>query len=314
MNLISLAEWSREQIEHAIELALRIKRNPEEYAHMLVGRVLLMIFQKPSLRTRLSFEVAMLQMGGHALHYDLGMSPWAAGKESAADTSRTSSRYVSAIMARLFNRADMLDLAAHASVPVINGLTDFEHPCQALGDLLTIRERKGGLAGVKLAFVGDGNNNVTHSLIDGCSKVGMHISVGCPAAAAYLPAAEVRSRAAAFAKESDARIDIVHDARAAVGEADVVYTDTWMSYHIPAEKRDERFHALRSFQVTTDLMRHAKPDAVFMHCLPAQRGVEQTADVIDGPQSIVFDQAENRLHVQKAVLALLLAPDTGDLP
>jgi ornithine carbamoyltransferase len=306
MNLISLAEWSREQIEQAVELAQRIKQHPQEYAHTLDGRVLLMIFQKPSLRTRLSFEVAMLQLGGHALHYDLGMSPWAAGKETAGDTARTSSRYVDAIMARLFNRADMLDLAAHATVPVINGLTDFEHPCQALGDLLTIREKKVRLAGVKLAFVGDGNNNVTHSLLDVCSKVGMHISVGCPAGAAYLPAAEVRSRAAAFAKESGARVEIVHDAHVAVADADIVYTDTWMSYHIPPEKRDERYRALHPFQVTADLMRHAKPDAVFMHCLPAQRGVEQTAEVIDGPQSIVFDQAENRLHVQKAILAILL--------
>jgi ornithine carbamoyltransferase len=314
MNLISLADWSRQQIEQAIELALTIKRQPREYAHALDNRVLLMIFQKPSLRTRLSFEVAMLQMGGHALHYDLGMSPWAAGKETAADTARTSSRYVDAIMARLFNRADMLDLAAHATVPVINGLTDFEHPCQALGDLLTIRQRKGRLAGVKLAYVGDGNNNVTHSLLDGCAKVGVHISVGCPAAAAYSPAAEVRSRAAAFARDSDARIEIVHDARAAVADADVVYTDTWMSYHIPAEKRDERYRALHPFQVTTELMRHAKPDAVFMHCLPAQRGVEQIAEVIDGPQSIVFDQAENRLHIQKAALAMLLIPSTGDKP
>jgi ornithine carbamoyltransferase len=307
MNLISLAEWSRQQIEQTIALAQRIKQCPRDYLHTLDDRVLLMIFQKPSLRTRLSFEVAMFQMGGHALYYDLGMSPWAAGKETASDTARTSSRYVDAIMARLFKRADMDELAAHATVPVINGLTDFEHPCQALGDLLTVREKRGRLAGVKLAFVGDGNNNVTHSLLDGCSKVGMHITVGCPPDPAYAPAAEVRCRAVAFAKENSARVEIVHDARAAVADADIIYTDTWMSYHIPPEKRDERYRALHPFQVTAELMRGAKPDAMFMHCLPAQRGVEQTADVIDGPQSIVFDQAENRLHVQKAILALMFA-------
>jgi ornithine carbamoyltransferase len=149
-------------------------------------------------------------------------------------------------------------------------------------------------------------HNVTHSLLDACSKVGIHMSVGCPEGAAYSPAAEVRSRATAFAEQSGARVEIVHDAGAAVASANVVYTDTWMSYHIPPERRDERFRALHLFQVTMELMRHAEPHAVFMHCLPAQRGVEQTAEVIDGPQSIVFDQAENRLHIQKAILALLL--------
>ena len=307
MHFISLADWARESLEQVIALAMQIKQRPHQYAHALDGRVLLMIFQKPSLRTRVSFEVAMLQMGGHALHYELGSSPWGAGKETAADTARTASRYVSAIMARLFSRADIRELAEHASVPVINGLTDFEHPCQALGDLLTIMEKKGSLAGVKLAYVGDGNNNVTHSLMDGCSKLGVSLCVGCPPSPEYMPAAEVVARATGFARSSGARLEIVHDPLVAVEHADIVYTDTWMSYHIPLEQSQQRYRDLGPFRVNCALMQHAKPEALFMHCLPAQRGVEQTAEVLDGPQSIVFDQAENRLHIQKAILDMLLA-------
>ncbi len=306
MNLLSLTDWSRSQIEETIRLGLRIKQHPEEYAQALAGRVLLMIFEKPSLRTRVSFEAAMLQTGGHGIYYDLGMSPWGAGKETTADTARTASRYVHGIMARLFSRAHMDDLGKYATVPVINGLTDFEHPCQALGDLLTIQEKKGRLKGVKLAYVGDGKNNVTHSLLDGCAKMGVDMSLGCPSGSAYHPDAKVLERAQASSRESGAKIEVVHDSRNAVAGADAIYTDTWMSYHIPPEQREERFRILEPFRVTGDLMKEAKPDAVFMHCLPAQRGVEQTAEVIDGPQSIVFDQAENRLHVEKAILVRLL--------
>lgn len=307
MNLISLTDWSRDDIDETIRLALAIKQHPDQYAHALDGRVLLMIFEKPSLRTRVSFEAAMLQMGGHGIYYDLAMSPWGAGKETTADTARTASRYVQGIMARLFRRADMDDLGRYATVPVINGLTDFEHPCQALGDLLTIQEHKGPLQGLKVAYVGDSNNNVTHSLLDGCSKIGVHVSIGCPQDKAYEPLPEVLDRARACGQKSGARIEIVHNAEAAVTEADVVYTDTWMSYHIPVEQHEKRFRVLEPFRVTADLMKQAKPGAIFMHCLPAQRGVEQTAEVIDGPRSVVFDQAENRLHIEKAILVRLLA-------
>jgi len=306
MHLLSLADWPREVIEETIELGIRVKQHPEEYAHALQGKILLMFFQKPSLRTRVSFETAMVQMGGHAIYYDLGASPWGKGKESVADTARTASRYVDAMMARLFSQADMEELAQYATVPVINGLTDFEHPCQILGDLMTVKERKGCLRGLKLTYVGDGNNNVTHSLLFGCAKVGMNISVGCPAGADYEPQPAVLVRAREFARASGATVEVVHEARQAVAQADVVYTDTWMSYHIPEEKREERYRVLSPFQVTGELMSHANPDALFMHCLPAQRGVEQTAEVIDGPQSVVFDQAENRLHIQKAILLKLV--------
>lgn len=307
-HLLSLADWPPRWIEETIEHGLQIKRDPARVARALEGRVLLMLFEKPSLRTRLSFEVAMVQMGGHAIYYDLGTSPLGRGKESLADTARTASRYVDAIMARLFRQADLEELAAHASVPVINGLTDHEHPCQVLGDLMTIREKKGRLQGVTLAYVGDGHNNVTHSLLLGGAAVGMHVRVGCPEGQDYEPEATVLARAREIARETGARIEIVHEARAAVAGADIVYTDTWMSYHIPPEQRAERERRLRPFQVTMDLMRQARPDALFMHCLPAERGAEMTDDVIDGPQSIVFDQAENRLHIQKAILLRLLEP------
>ena len=306
MNLLSLADWSKDQIEETIRLALQIKQNPEKYSQALAGRILLMFFEKPSLRTRVSFEAAMLQMGGHAMFYDLGTSPWGVGKETTADTARTASRYVHGIMARLFSRKHIQELAEHAAVPVINGLTDFEHPCQAMGDLMTIQEQKGRLQGLKLTFVGDGNNNVTHSLLDGCAKMGVNMTVGCPDDLSYHPAGTVVERARTFGQETGARIEVVHDAKVSVSRADVIYTDTWMSYHIPEKEKENRFRVLEPFRVTPDLMKSANPDAIFMHCLPAQREEEVTANVMDGPQSAVFDQAENRLHSEKAVLVKLL--------
>ncbi len=299
MNLVSLSEWPRERIEDVVRFGLEIKRAPERYASALAGRTLLMIFQKPSLRTRVSFEAAMLQCGGHAIHYDLSMSPWSLGKETAADTAKTASRYVDAIMARLFRRADMRELAEAATVPVINGLTDFEHPCQAIGDLTTLLERRGTLDGARLAYVGDGRNNVTHSLIDACARTGVALTVGCPPGAEYAPDPAV------LARSPGARV--VNDARGAVAGADAVYTDTWMSYHIPVEERDRRTRALAPFRVTRELMAAAAPGAIFMHCLPALRGAEVVDEVIDGPESVVFDQAENRLHSEKAILITLLA-------
>ncbi|HLG41821.1 MAG TPA: ornithine carbamoyltransferase [Planctomycetota bacterium] len=305
-HLLSLADWDRASIEGALRLASEAKRDRESVASAMRGRTLLMLFEKASLRTRLSFEVAMLQMGGHAIFYDLAHSPWRAGKETPGDTSRTASRYVDAIMARLFRRADLETLAEHASVPVINGLTDLEHPCQALGDLMTLQERKGRLEGLSLTYLGDANNNVTHSLLDGCAKTGVHLAIACPRGKEFRPADEVLDRALRFARESGASIRITHDPAAAVAGADAVYTDTWMSYHIPELRREARTRELRPFSVTPERMSHAKPDAIFLHCLPAQRGVEVAAQVIDGPQSAVFDQAENRLHVEKAVLIMLL--------
>jgi ornithine carbamoyltransferase len=305
MHLLSLKDWSAELIEEIIEHGLYIKHHPLEFAQAMQGKTLLMLFEKPSLRTRVSFEVGMEQLGGHAIYYDLGASPFGKGKESVADVARTASRYVNVIMARTFEHAVIEELARYATVPVINGLSNFSHPCQILGDLMTLKEKKKKLAGLKLAYLGDANNNVTHSLLFGCPKVGIHISIGCPVGTDYEPQPEVLNIARAFAEAAGTKVEIHHDPDSAVASADVVYTDSWMSYHIPEGQREKRFADLGFFQVTEELMRMAKPDAVFMHCLPAQRGVEQTAGVIDGSQSIVFDQAENRLHIQKAIILKL---------
>jgi ornithine carbamoyltransferase len=268
-------------------------------------KTLLMIFEKPSLRTRLSFEAGMSQMGGHAIYYHTGTSPMGSGKESISDSVRTASRFVDIIMARLFSHTDLLEMAKFASVPVINALTDDSHPCQILADLQSIEEKKGRLAGLRLAYLGDGFNNVTHSLMIGGTKMGMHVRVGSPAGADFSPRADVVKDCEKYAAESGGSVAVTADPVEAVRDADVVYTDSWMSYHIPKEQEEERIAKFMPYQVNGELMAHARPDAVFMNCLPAIRGCEQTAEVIDGPQSIVFDEAENRLHAQKAVMLTL---------
>jgi len=305
-NFLSMADYSRPKLEEILRLAEGIKQRPGDYAHALDGRVLLMMFQKPSLRTRVSFESAMVRLGGHAIAYDLASSPWGHGRETPADTARTVSRYVDAILARLFSHDDLLSLADHSSVPVINGLTDLEHPCQALSDLLTLHEQFGRLEGLRVAYVGDGMNNVAHSLLDACSKMGIHLTVGCPSEKPFQPADWVLERAREFATQSGSQIRIVHDARHAVADAKAIYTDTWMGYQIPTDLRAERERVLTPFRVTSELLQQAHPKAVFMHSLPAWRGKELDADVIDGPHSIVFAQAENRLHTEKAILLALI--------
>lgn len=306
LHLLTLDDWTPQQVSDALDLAAAIKAVPQEYAATFHRKTLLMIFEKPSLRTRLSFETGMTQMGGHAIYYDTRTSPLGSGKESLADTAQTFSRYVDIVMARLFKHTDLEEMARYARVPMINALTDLAHPCQILADLQTIREKKDRLQGLKLAYFGDSNNNVTHSLLLGCALTGMHISVGCPPDAAYAPQPDVIVRAQQVAERSGAKIQVVHEAAEAAANADVVYTDSWMSYHVPENEREQRVAIFTPYQVNTALMQHAKPDAIFMNCLPAIRGCEQTADVIDGPQSVVFDQAENRLHAQKAVMVTLL--------
>lgn len=307
-DLVTLDDWPVEWIREVLDLGCALKREPDRWAKAMDRKTLCMIFEKPSLRTRISFETAMTQMGGHAIYYDLNGSPLAAGKETIEDTAKVLSRFVNGIMARLFRHEVIEALAAHSTVPVINGLTDYSHPTQILADLMTVVEHKGELRGLKLAFLGDGCNNVTHSLLSGCAKVGMHIRIGCPHSPEAMPDPIAIKRAEGFARESGARIEITHDAEAAVKDADVVYTDSWMSYHIPAAKLAQRIALFTPFQVNAGLMRCASPTAIFMNCLPAQRGYEQTAEVIDGPQSVVFDQAENRLHAHKAILVRLLSP------
>ena len=286
-----------------INHAYKIKKYPGNYYSKLKNKTMLMIFEKPSLRTRVSFEAAMTQLGGHAIYLDAKDAPLGK-KETIEDTAKASSRYVDIIMARLFSRDSMEKLAKNSKVPVINGLTDISHPCQILSDLFTIHEKKKKLKGLKLCYVGDGNNNVTHSLLLGCSATGMDISVGCPKK--FEPLSLVIGLAQKNAKSSGSKIEVLHDAKKAALNADIVYTDSWMSYHIPKEQEAGRLKAFKPFQVDKELMKCAKKDALFMNCLPAMRGYEQTADVIDGKQSIVFDQAENRLHMQKAIILKLM--------
>ncbi len=304
-HLISLKDWSPDKIRQVLDLARDVKSRPEKYHNAMTHKTLLMIFEKPSLRTRLSFEAGMSQMGGHAIYYHTGTSPMGSGKETISDSVKTASRFVDVIMARLFKHQDLLEMADYATVPVINALTDDSHPCQILADLQAIEEKKGNPAGLKLAYLGDGFNNVTHSLMFGGVKMGMHVSVGSPAGEDFSPRADVVADCERFGQESGGSVFVSDDPVEAIRDADVVYTDSWMSYHIPKDQEEERIAKFMPYQVNAELMAHAKPDAIFMNCLPAIRGCEQTAEVIDGPQSIVFDEAENRLHAQKAVILTL---------
>jgi ornithine carbamoyltransferase len=260
-----------------------------------------MIFEKPSTRTRVSFEVGMWQLGGYALYLSAGDLQLGRG-ESIADTARTLSRYVNGIMARVFAHQTILDLVKYSSVPVINGLSDFTHPCQGLADLFTIHERKGRLRGLKLAYVGDGNN-VAHSLLYGSSKVGMNITLACPKE--YEPDPEVVSKAKKEGRRSNCRVEVTNDPKEAVREADIIYTDVWASMGKEKE-REKRVKILKPYQVNSKLVRGAKEDYIFMHCLPAHRGEEVTNEVADSKNSVIFDQAENRLHTQKALMALIM--------
>jgi ornithine carbamoyltransferase len=286
-----------------LELSANIKKRTEagEPYEPLRGKSLAMIFEKSSTRTRVSFEVGMTQLGGHALFLSPNDLQLGRG-ETIADTARVLSRYVDGIMYRAYRNENMRELARYASVPVINGLDDKEHPCQIIADLLTIREKKGDLAGVKLAYVGDGNN-VCNSLLLGCAIVGMRMTAATPKG--YEPDASMVEEAQRIAKGSGGHIEIVHAPDDAAQNSDVVYTDVWVSMGMEKE-REERERIFRPYQVNSKLVAMAKSDAIVMHCMPAHRGLEITDEVIDGPQSVVFDQAENRLHAQKAILARLL--------
>ena len=302
-HLLSMQDLSSKEIDAILDKAAELKQKlrkgePHELLH---GRTLGMIFAKPSTRTRVSFEAAMTQLGGHAIY--LGMGDLQLGRgETIADTARTLSGYVDVIMARLFKHENIAELARHSSIPVINGLTDLHHPCQTLGDLLTILEKKGKLKGLKLSWVGDGNN-VCNSLLLGCTLVGMNISAACPKG--YEPPVEIVKQARANAKKSGAKLELLNNPKEAVAGADVVYTDVWISMGQEKEAK-KRMRAFKGYQVNAQLLKGAKPGAIIMHCLPAHRGLEITEDVIDGPRSAVWDQAENRLHAQKAVLVSLL--------
>ncbi len=298
-HLVSIAELTTDEISQILNLAVDLKAEWKGGGNkpLLAGKTLGMIFQKPSLRTRVSFETAMLHLGGQSLY----LSPQEiqlGSRESVADVARVLSRYLDAIVARVFAHADVQALAANSSVPVINGLSDYVHPCQGLSDLFTIHEKRGSMHEVKLAYVGDGNN-VAHSLLFAASKVGMEIRVATPVE--YEPQREVVSEAEAFARETGGKVIVDIDPRSVVSGADIVYTDVWASMGQEAE-RDMRVAIFRAYQVNAELLALAKPNVMVMHCLPAHRGEEITDEVIDGPHSIVYDQAENRMHLQKAIL------------
>lgn len=297
MNLLGIWELQREQIGDYVNLALEVKGNPQKYLHALDGKTLAMVFEKASTRTRVSFEAGMTQLGGHAIYFDFTASQLSRG-ETMHDTAKTLGRYVQIIMARLYRHADLLEIARHAGVPVINALTDEEHPCQALSDLQTMKEHGKLEAGAKFAFVGDCGFNMANSLALACTKAGMDVSLVCPKG--YPPKEKYLKEAEKFGK-----VEVCHDPAKGVKGADVVYTDTWISMGLEDEKA-ERTKAFMPFQVNEALLSHAKKDCIVMHCLPAHRGVELTSEVIDGPHSVVWDQAENRLHMQKAIMLRLM--------
>jgi ornithine carbamoyltransferase len=300
-DLLSLRDLTREELLGLLTLAAHVRDEPARYAQALVGKTLATIFEKPSLRTRVSFHVAAYQLGAHAL--DLGPQEIGLhGRESLEDVARTLDRLVDALMIRTFAHDLVERLAGLASIPVVNGLTDFSHPCQALADYLTMHDIKKRLTGLRLAFVGDGNN-VANSLIFGAALLGVRMTIASPPG--YEPRPDVLAWTERHAAVKGTACRVVASPEEAVEGSDVVYTDTWISMGQEAEA-EERRQAFAGFQVTDMLLDGAAPDAIFMHCLPAHRGEEVTADVIESPRSVVFTQAENRLHTEKAVLLALL--------
>lgn len=303
-SFLRLADFTSSEILYLLDTALELKKQQKQgkpHAH-LSGKVLGMIFEKSSTRTRVSFEVGMLQLGGHAIFLSSKDIQLGRG-ETIADTAKVLSRYVDGIMVRTFGHESVEEFAKHATVPVINGLTDLHHPTQVMADLLTILENKGKLAGLKMCYVGDGNNNMAHSLMEGAAKVGMHISVASPVG--YEPNEEITLAVKEVAKQTGSVVEVTNNPVEAISQADVVVTDVWTSMGQEAETA-HRLEVFKAFQVNSELCLHAKSDYLFLHCLPAHRGEEVTAEIIDGPHSVVFDEAENRLHAQKAIMKVLM--------
>ena len=306
-DFVSLRDYSPSEVRQLLDLACRVKAKPEAYSHALERKSLAMIFEKPSLRTRVTFDVGMEELGGHAIY--LSPAEISLGKrESVHDIAKNLERMVQGIMIRTFSHEIVEQMAEYARVPVINGLTDFSHPCQAMADYLTMLEVKGRIAGLKVAYVGDGNN-VAHSLMFAGAQLGAHVWIATPPG--FEPSLDATSWARLCCGETGASITLTHDAELAVSDADVVYTDVWasMGQEAEAKKRAETF---RRYQVNDGLFGCAKNDAIFLHCLPAHRGDEVTDEVIDSPQSFVFQQAENRLHAQKAIMLALMAESSAE--
>jgi len=300
-HVLSDFDLARDEVIEVLDLSERIKQNPGEYLGALEGRTLIMLFELASLRTRISFEAGMTQLGGHAIFY--GVEPGGFSRaETLEDGVKVLSRYADCIMVRVLRHEAMERIGAAATVPVINGMTEVYHPCQNLADLLTIREKKGGLEGLRIAYVGDGGCNTANSTMIGCASVGMEVAVVCPDSPSYSPHPEIVAKAE---ERSGKSITVSHDPAEGVAGADVIYTDVWVSAGMD-EERTKRMEAFSPYQVNAELVSHARPDCIVMHCLPAHRGLEITSEVLDSPQSVVIDQAENRMHAQKGLLFWLL--------
>ncbi len=300
-DFLSLKDYSTEEILDLLHLAIELKKPENKYLPLLKGKVLGMIFEKSSTRTRVSFEAGMLQLGGNAMFLSSQDTQLGRG-ETIADTARVLSGYLDGLMIRTFHQSAVEELAEFSSIPVINGLTDDYHPCQVLADLMTLIEHFGELKGRKLAYIGDGNN-MANSLMIGAAKVGLDIAIAAPKG--YEPKAEMVELAQAIAKETGALVTITNDPAEAVTGSDAIYTDVWASMGQEAEAI-KRLNDFAGFQVNAELVQHAKPDYIFMHCLPAHREEEVTTDILEGPHSVIFQEAENRLHAQKAVLVTLM--------
>lgn len=302
-DLLTLADYSKAEISYLLELADQIKqkRKKGEIYEPLRGKTLGMIFEKSSTRTRVSFEAGIYQLGGTGLFLSANDIQIGRG-EPISDTAKVLSGYLDGIMIRTFSQQDVEDLAENATIPVINGLTDEYHPCQVLADLQTMKEIKGKLEGLKLAYIGDGNN-MAHSLMIGCAKMGLDVAIAAPNG--YQPKDEITAVAKSFAEGTE--VLVTDDVIEAVKDADVIYSDVWASMGQEAEQNEREKAFAATYQVNTELFSHAKEDAIFMHCLPAHRGEEVTSEIIDGPQSVVFQEAENRLHAQKALMVALMS-------
>ena len=300
-DLLSIQELTTEEVEGILGLTAIVKSRPKEFSRALDGKQIVLMFEKPSLRTRLTFEVGIRSLGGSSLFVDQRGEPLGK-RESLSDIAHNLERWLDGVVLRTFSHETVTGIAQHASIPVINGLSDIEHPCQALADYFTLKEKFGDLRKVKLTYVGDGNN-VAHSLLLTAALLGSKIAIATPKS--YEPNPEIVAHARKVAERTDAQILITNDIAKALEGADAVYTDVWASMGQESEAA-ERKKVFGGYQVNTQLMKMAKPDAYFMHCLPAHRGDEVTNDVIDSPASIVFDEAENRMHVQKSILLLLL--------
>jgi len=300
-DFLSVLDFTTDEILSSFELAKDMKKDRKKYSKALEGETLALIFEKPSLRTRTSFDVGIQQLGGYSLY--LSPNEINLGKrESVYDVAKNLERMVQGVMIRTFGHDIVENFARYARIPIINGLTDYSHPCQAMADFLTILEHKGKFEGLKVCYVGDGNN-VAHSLMDAGARLGVNVTVACPKG--FEPNLIAFKEATEAAKATGAKIEVVHSPQEGVKDADVVYTDVWasMGQESEAAKRKQIF---MPYQVNAELMKHAKDDAIFMHCLPAHRGDEVTDEVIDAPYSVVFDEAENRLHVQKAIMYMLM--------